>query len=415
MLNPRFAVRLVCLIGLVTPSVHAQDSPVDALSAWLAMTNRPALGSQPWATQPLTRDQAQQAGQMLWDRYLEQIRDERHEEWDNKVIRLDDLQMKFEYKTFGQPGPDGRRLFISMHGGGGAPPRVNERQWQNQIGLYEPEEGIYLAPRAPTDTWNLWHQPHIDRFFERLIQDAVVFANVDPNRVYIMGYSAGGDGVYQLAPRMADHLAAAAMMAGHPNDASPLGLRNIGFTLHMGADDKAYNRNQVAADWKQKLADLQQADPQGYRHEVVIHEGKGHWMDRQDAVAVGWMSGFQRDPYPAQIVWQIKGPQQRQFYWLALQDPLQDPQTAGLLKVSLNSQPGKQTITFLEGDTDHVTLRLNDQMLDLDQPVTVQSASGGKSLQKKLDRTIATLYQTLQERGDRSYMFSAEWKLGENN
>ncbi|MEM7298333.1 MAG: hypothetical protein AAF391_08720 [Bacteroidota bacterium] len=52
-----------------------------------------------------------------------------------------------------------------------------------------------------------------------------------------MGYSAGGDGVYQLAPRMADSLAAAAMMAGHPNDASPLGLRNIGFTLHMGGKD----------------------------------------------------------------------------------------------------------------------------------------------------------------------------------
>ena len=27
------------------------------------------------------------------------------------------------------------------------------------------------------------------------------------------------------------------MMAGHPNDASPLGLRNIGFTLHVGAND----------------------------------------------------------------------------------------------------------------------------------------------------------------------------------
>jgi hypothetical protein len=36
-----------------------------------------------------------------------------------------------------------------MHGGGGAPAEVNDRQWQNQIGLYEPDEGIYVAPAGP--------------------------------------------------------------------------------------------------------------------------------------------------------------------------------------------------------------------------------------------------------------------------
>ena len=107
-------------------------------------------------------------------------------------------------------------------------------------------------------------------------EDAILFEDVNPNQVYIMGYSAGGDGVYQLAPRMADQLAAAAMMAGHPNNASPLGLRNIGFTLHMGGQDKAYNRNGIARQWKQKLADLQENDPEGYRHEVTIHEKYGH-------------------------------------------------------------------------------------------------------------------------------------------
>jgi poly(3-hydroxybutyrate) depolymerase len=49
-----------------------------------------------------------------------------------------------------------------------------------------------------------------------------------------MGYSAGGDGVFQIAPRMADHWAAAAMMAGHPGDAAALNLRNLPFTIFMG-------------------------------------------------------------------------------------------------------------------------------------------------------------------------------------
>ena len=46
----------------------------------------------------------------------------------------------------------------------------------------------------------------------RLIENLVALQEVNPNRVYLMGYSAGGDGVYQVAPRMADTLAAAAMM-----------------------------------------------------------------------------------------------------------------------------------------------------------------------------------------------------------
>ena len=125
-----------------------------------------------------------------------------------------------------------------MHGGGGAPPQVNDQQWENQKRLYTLSEGVYLVPRAPTNTWNLWHQGHIDGMFSRLIENMIALEDVNPDKVYLMGYSAGGDGVYQLAPRMADRFAAAAMMAGHPNETSPLGLRNLPFTLHMGGRDK---------------------------------------------------------------------------------------------------------------------------------------------------------------------------------
>ena len=81
-----------------------------------------------------------------------------------------------------------------------------------------------------------------------------------------MGRAAGGDGIYQVAPRMADRFAAAAMSAGHPNEASPLGLRNIGFTIHMGENDYQYDRNKVAVQWGNQLAELRGKDPGGYRH-----------------------------------------------------------------------------------------------------------------------------------------------------
>jgi hypothetical protein len=46
-----------------------------------------------------------------------------------------------------------------------------------------------------------------------------------------------------MAPRMADYLAGAAMMAGHPNGINLMNIRNIGFSLQVGGDDSAYNRN----------------------------------------------------------------------------------------------------------------------------------------------------------------------------
>ena len=62
----------------------------------------------------------------------------------SSIIKIGELEMPFAYKIFGEKPKDGRSLFISMHGGGGAPARVNDQQYENQKGLYKPEEGVYL-------------------------------------------------------------------------------------------------------------------------------------------------------------------------------------------------------------------------------------------------------------------------------
>ena len=118
-----------------------------------------------------------------------------------------------------------------------------------------------------------------------------------------MGYSAGGDGVYQLAPRMADRWAAASMMAGHPNDAKPDNLRNLPFGLFMGGKDGAYNRNKTAEKWKSLLTQLNKNDPTGYKNMVRIYPDMGHWMKLKDAESLPWMASFTRNPWPKKIIW----------------------------------------------------------------------------------------------------------------
>src|SRR5688500_13381372 len=120
----------------------------------------------------LNKKEAKEIAALLLDDANRQLRSALENQWKNKVIIHDNDSLKFEYKIFGQKPIDGRSLYISMHGGGNAPSTVNDRQWKNQIGLYTPAEGVYLAPRASTNTWNLWHESHIDTLFDQLIRAA---------------------------------------------------------------------------------------------------------------------------------------------------------------------------------------------------------------------------------------------------
>jgi poly(3-hydroxybutyrate) depolymerase len=358
------------------------------------------IATQDYATTPLSSREATRAIAAMSKADADRIRRERKEEFDGRVLRDGDLEMPFWYAVYGDPPRgEGRALYISMHGGGGAPKAVNDQQWENQKRLYKPAEGVYLAPRAPTDTWNLWHQGHIDAFYDRLIADLIVFENVDPDKVYFMGYSAGGDGVYQLAPRMADRLAAAAMMAGHPNETQPDGLRNLPFTLHMGGEDGAYKRNEIARSWKVKLAELAAADEGGYPHEVVIHEGKGHWMDREDAVAVPWMAAHRRNLRPDRIVWLQDDVTHPRFYWLAVDEPK--------ARERIVVERDGNTVRILEGAANGLRLRVDDEMFDLDQPIVVKRGDE-VVFEGTVPRTIAAIARTLAERHDPEGVFTGE-------
>ncbi|NQT41088.1 MAG: polyhydroxyalkanoate depolymerase, partial [Planctomycetes bacterium] len=382
---------------------NASRAAVESLEKHLASepAKRQPLGEEAFAAIPLTREDATRAEELLWQDHVRRIRDTRAEEMKARELTDGDLKMPFYYKIFGDKPEGGRSMYISLHGGGGAPKRVNDGQWENQKRLYQLEEGVYVVPRAPTDTWNLWHQGHIDRLFGRLIENMIVFEDVDPNRVYIMGYSAGGDGVFQLAPRMADRWAGAAMMAGHPNETSPLGLRNMAFTIHVGGRDAAYNRNKIAADWQQKLADLRKADPEGYVHWVKIYADKGHWLDREDAAAIPWMAKVRRDPLPARIVWKQDDVTHARFYWLAVEPN----STEARAEVTANRTG--QKIDIQANGVQCLTIRLNDQLLNLDEPISI--TSDGKPLFRgHATRTIAVLAKTLGEYGDPKAVYSGE-------
>ncbi len=317
-----------------------------------------------------------------------------------RAVSSSQATMPFWYKVYGSAPMGKRTLWISLHGGGGVPQEVNDGQWENQKRLYQPDEGVYVAPRAPWNAWNMWCQAPIDELYEKLIRLMTACEGVDPDRVYLMGYSAGGDGVWREAPRLADHFAAASMMAGHPGDVGLVNLRNLPFMIWCGANDAAYQRNMLCAQRGEQMDSLQRDCPEGYIHATHIMEGKGHWMDREDRIALPWMRRHTRNPYPKAIVWQQEEVLRPAFYWL--QAPANEMKRGKRVDATIEGN----TIQLSRCDYTSLTIWLNDELVNLDKKVTVKV--GKRTVFRgRVARTESNIQASLDERGDPRYAFPA--------
>jgi poly(3-hydroxybutyrate) depolymerase len=373
---------------------------IEQLKTWLAQPDNENIAEQKFARKSLSQIEATEAAKLLFVRKQQFLREKYGDQWNNKQLKEGNYVMKFDYRVFGEKPVDGRSLYISMHGGGNTSDAVNDKQWSNQIRLYEPEEGIYLAPRSAVNDWNMWFQPHVDTLFDKLIQLAVIFMDVNPDKVYLMGYSAGGDGAYRMAPRLADRWAAAAMMAGHPGDVSPLNLRNTGFSLWMGAKDSAYNRNAEAVRFAILMDSLHRADTKGYIHETHIVLERGHWMNKQDTAAVAWMAKFRRNAIPQKVVWRQDDTPHESFYWLSV------PPNEIKKEKQLIVEHSGNTFTVLKNDYKSFGIALNDAMIDFNKPVKVV-VNGKIVFNKKTTRRIEDIYNSIEKRCDPALIFSA--------
>ena len=327
-------------------------------------------------------------------------------EWNNKELENDGYKMKFYYKIFGAKPEDGRALYISMHGGGGTSVEANNEQWNNQKGLYEPTEGVYFAPRSPTDTWDMWHQGYMDGFIEKIIELAVIKEDVNPNKVYIMGYSAGGDGTYQLAPRMSDIWAGAAMSAGHPGDAKIENLRNLPFAIYMGGNDSAYDRNKLAREWGTKFDQLLASDSGGYVHDVQIYSGVGHWMELRDNVSMKWLPKFERNAIPTKVVWIQDDVIRNNFYWLEATS--EGKKRGAKVVATYNTDLGEVRIE--ECTKGSVIIGLNDKMVNLENPVKV-FFKGEEVFNDILPRTAGNIDSSVAKMRDAGLVFPSRLRI----
>lgn len=395
---------------------------------------------------------------VLWQTYADETRGNprRRQEQAQEAIRYNGKTMHYVSKRVGERPTRGYPLYIALHGGGGAPARVNDSQWKHMQEYYFAgmTNGIYLAPRGVNDAWNLHWVDESFACYDRLIENMIAFGQVDPNRIYLMGYSAGGDAAYQVPARAPDRWAAVAMSAGHPNGVSPDNYASLAFLIQVGERDAAYQRNQVAAAYGVKLDRLAAANPGLYEHDTFIHVGRPHgFMDRApygqpqrvyaDAAAwlaqgsaaattnrncnsIHWLRDHVRDPLPRKLIWDAKtaakrsGAQEQGFwpttekgrlhYWLGLDRYDKDVELErGRLVVELDAAANAIRVAEIGN---YVRFYLSPAMLDLSRAVTVHVE--GQSVTATPTATLGVMVRSLLDRGDPSYLFPVCLMLSKN-
>ncbi|QEG23966.1 PHB depolymerase family esterase [Mariniblastus fucicola] len=374
---------------------------------------------------------------------------------DVRTIEFNGKVMRFATEVKGKKPESGYPLYISLHGGGSGPNgRVNDQQWLNQTKIWSRsvETGIHVTPRAVSNTWDLHFRPASYVMYDRLIENMIAFHDVDPNRVYILGFSAGGDGLYQITARMPDRFAATNMMAGHHNNVSVVNYRNVPFLIQMGEKDAAFKRNIQAAKFDAKLNEAAESFG-GYPHETLIHLDGNHnnwipassmlsrqeniviadpgkWLDGDRTTAtkntnsIVWLSKHTRNPWPNRVRWEIgcgapsrsgvaeddntfwtSKARSRQFYWLENND---DSRTKGIVDVSYD----RNSRINIEACGDSIKLLLREEMFDFSRPITI--TAGGKDYSVTPKPHLKTMVQTLVDRGDVNYAFPVAIEVRKN-
>ena len=79
---------------------------------------------------------------------------------------------------------------------------------------------------------------------------------IDPDRVFLTGYSAGGNGVFQLSQRISDRFAAVNAGAGHPEGTTFKNLANLPACLQVGEKDQYF----AHGSWHSRSEVYAQAD-----------------------------------------------------------------------------------------------------------------------------------------------------------
>ena len=327
--------------------------------------------------------------------------------FDAKVVRSGEYTSPYTVKPVGTRRAKGWPLFIAMHGGGGAPKELNDSQWRHMQIYYKdhPEAGgyLYLALRAPNDTWNGFYDDYVYPLIDKLTLQFRLFGDIDPDKVFIMGYSHGGYGAYAIGPKMPDRFAAihASAAAATDGETTAKTLRTTPFTVMVGELDTMYGRYERNQKFKAEMELLRGGRTDIYPGSVTIVKGNGH-SGLPDRDKITDLYPAVRNPVPRELDWLMTDNVVKDFFWLRVEQP------AKQAEILASCRDNRFVLTVNETVTS-ATVLMDSRLVDFSKPVDIEL--NGSTVSRKFSPCLKTFCETLARRGDPAYAFSAEFNV----
>jgi len=384
-------------LQLVEAESEAGDDQLEALRDWFGADpeQRAQLELDP-ALDALALTDEPTARALAWEAYLSSgSEDPSRADQEASRVRNDGHESPYVVREVGERPEAGWGLVIAMHGGGGAPKRVNDSQWEHMQIYYRDQPDLpgyrYLALRAPNDTWNGFYTGYVWPLIEALIRQEVRYADVDPDRVYLIGYSHGGYGAFAIGPNIpyrfaAVHASAAAPTGGITN---AINLRNTPFSAMIGEHDEAYGRIERCRAFAAEVAAIEASYGVDWGTVVDERAGFGHG-GLPDRDKLRDLLPLVREPSPRALSWKPLGGVVRDHFWLHLPAP----QSGQHIEARVEDNRVELTTEGVE----ELVVGLDARLVDFSRPVTL--ARDGEERTLELTPSFRVLLETLEERGD---------------
>ena len=158
---------------------------------------------------------------------------------------------------------------------------VNDRTWEGLSRYRGAPFDLLAMPRVWNDTTGAgWVRESGPVAVAAMIDEIRRAYPVDPNRIYLWGYSMGGYGTCWIGSLEPDRFAAVGILAaGHSSGgARPANLLHVPVTVHIGERDLASDHVGSARRLRDVLGTFREAFPKGYACRYEEYSGVGHQL-----------------------------------------------------------------------------------------------------------------------------------------
>ncbi|GDX95640.1 hypothetical protein LBMAG47_13040 [Planctomycetia bacterium] len=302
-------------------------------------------------------------------------------------------------------------VFLALHGGGD-----QSGDWNSGTGMFfGPARAglggcVLIAPSVLEQRYAEWgRNPAEEEYVKEILKAAKRTWDIDTDRVYIGGHSMGGYGTWHIGGHQADVFAGLVAAAGGiltgQSVGEAWGWGVIGNLMHTPVTFIHGTKDGPSPVWSDQQAnrildELEKRHPGCYVHRYVEIPDGDHGAPVGGVKAgVEWVIERRRDPAPKAVAWEPTRPFVKHFHWLRVERPamfqrLEARIDGNTIEVATRRLP------------DGFSLLLNDRLVDLGRPVTV-NVDGAQAFHGLVQPSISAILDSIDDKLDERMVYTA--------